>query len=255
MEKALNLFTELHHHDLNEKSGIYQLMIEDHLYVGSSVNLYYRLKHHCSDLRKLKHQNRFVQNCYDKYGKDNVFYRIIEFCEKDVLKMREKYWIDFLNPDTNAERDPVDRIFKQESIDQIIATLKHGYATGRIKSMSEKPINQYTVYGKYLRSYKSAVAAGKALGLSGSRIAIAASRCKWGASSFGYKWKYKEDEEDITDLVLIRKPPLSKFCYFRLTTENGEVVELTKVWELRNYLIDMVNKDQQKLVVELVTLK
>lgn len=53
------------------------------------------------------HDNKFMQRVYNKY-KDGgkIYYQILEVCNQDELKTREKYWIDKLNPDINIVKDP-----------------------------------------------------------------------------------------------------------------------------------------------------
>ena len=51
---------EITHKELSLKSGIYKLMINNHVYIGSSSNLYYRLKEHLSKLRKCIHKNPYL---------------------------------------------------------------------------------------------------------------------------------------------------------------------------------------------------
>jgi len=89
------------------KIGIYKIvsLINDKVYVGSSVNLKSRRYLHFYRLKQNKHDNKHLQNAYNKYGKENFIWEIIEYVEhnenKDILKKelleREQYWIDKLN--------------------------------------------------------------------------------------------------------------------------------------------------------------
>ena len=182
-----DLLSQCLHKDLNKKVGIYLIQCNERKYVGSSINIYYRLKRHASDLLRNKHQNPYMQNIFNKYKTDFRF-EVIEECSKDVLKLREKYYIDQINPCINLERNPVTREFSKESIDQIRKTLKEGYATGRIKSLSEKQVYRYNSAGKYIDSYESCVKAAKALGLSAKKICAAAAGSN--KSSGGFIWSY-----------------------------------------------------------------
>lgn len=77
--------------DLKNKSGIYKLSIGGHIYVGSSKDLYSRLKEHRSDLKYQKHNNTFLQNVFNKDGIDNLDFEILEYCEPDIRIEREKF--------------------------------------------------------------------------------------------------------------------------------------------------------------------
>jgi group I intron endonuclease len=81
--------------------GIY--LIESKLnnkqYIGSSINVYVRVRGHKRDLLKNRHANIKLQNHYNKYGIDDFTYTLVEECDIDVLIEREQYWYDKLNPE------------------------------------------------------------------------------------------------------------------------------------------------------------
>ena len=89
-----------------EKSGIYKItnLINNKLYIGSSINLKSRKWKHFRDLEKGKHANIILQNSYNKHGKDVFKWEIIELVarndDKKIFKTdligREQYWIDEL---------------------------------------------------------------------------------------------------------------------------------------------------------------
>lgn len=86
------------------KSGIYRItnIINNKIYIGSSSNLKSRKYVHFNNLSKNKHPNNSLQSDYNKYGKDNFKWEIIEYVEKiedkyllrDILVNREQYWMD-----------------------------------------------------------------------------------------------------------------------------------------------------------------
>jgi len=83
--------------------GIYQIQsqINGKIYVGSAINLLKRNTEHFSDLVIKVRHNTYLQNHYNKYGKDDLLFSIIEFCPKEKLLEREQYWIDTLKPQFN----------------------------------------------------------------------------------------------------------------------------------------------------------
>lgn len=80
------------------KSGVYKIMNinTNNIYIGSSCNLHSRIIHHKNRLLKGVHGNKHLQNSYNKYGKENFIFEIIEYC--DNIIEREQYYLDALNP-------------------------------------------------------------------------------------------------------------------------------------------------------------
>ncbi len=67
----------------------------DHGYFGLSIHVETRLEQHESALRRGKHHNAYLQNCYNKYGGANYFvWDIVEQCAPDQLAQREISHID-----------------------------------------------------------------------------------------------------------------------------------------------------------------
>lgn len=83
--------------DLRDKSGVYQIrnLQNGKLYIGSTENLLTRKTAHFSALKGEYHRNSKLQKAYNKYGKENFIFEIIEFCEdKNKLIECEQYWMD-----------------------------------------------------------------------------------------------------------------------------------------------------------------
>jgi group I intron endonuclease len=80
-------------------SGIYLItcMANNRTYVGSSQNIYIRLRTHRNDLRKSKHGNTHLQNAWDKYGESNFVITVLELCVKSRLLECEAYWFKQYN--------------------------------------------------------------------------------------------------------------------------------------------------------------
>ena len=82
-------------------SGIYKiesLINPERCYIGSGVNLQIRKRVHFWLLKNNKHRNRKLQNHYNKYGKEDLVFVIIEPCFPEFLVVREQYYIDKLEP-------------------------------------------------------------------------------------------------------------------------------------------------------------
>jgi group I intron endonuclease len=80
-------------------SGIYQIrnIKTDQAYVGSSCDLWRRLRFHYSSLDKGTHPNPYLQHAYKKYGAEKFRPQILEenVSKADLLD-REQYWMDLV---------------------------------------------------------------------------------------------------------------------------------------------------------------
>lgn len=86
------------------KTGIYKIenQINKKCYIGSTIGLFKnRYFAHKTKLDNNKHYNNHLQNSYNKYGRENFVFSILEQCEiKECIK-REQYYIDLFKPDYN----------------------------------------------------------------------------------------------------------------------------------------------------------
>lgn len=83
---------------MNIYSGIYKWknIGNGKIYIGSAINLYNRKQVHLHLLKTQKHQLKF-QNAWNKYGKNNFVFKIIELvANKSKLIEREQYYLDIL---------------------------------------------------------------------------------------------------------------------------------------------------------------
>ncbi len=81
-------------------------MIDDHIYIGSTVDFKKRWRIHRSDLRKNIHVNRHLQNAWNKYGENCFVFEKLETClNKSFLTKLEQYYIDNLEPEYNICRN------------------------------------------------------------------------------------------------------------------------------------------------------
>lgn len=75
--------------------GIYKItnIINNKVYIGSSISLKEREYKHFWMLKKGLHDNPYLQNSFDKYGKENFIFEIINLCEPKELISRENEFI------------------------------------------------------------------------------------------------------------------------------------------------------------------
>jgi len=83
-------------------SGIYLLSVGKGFYIGSSVNLYTRLKAHVYSLKKGTNGSTLLQYAYTKYKYVRLY--ILEFCAPEDLLKTEQHYIDTLFPKYNIRR-------------------------------------------------------------------------------------------------------------------------------------------------------
>lgn len=83
--------------------GVYKIinLINNKIYVGSSVDIAKRMRKHKYELRKNIHPNEHLQRAYNKYGEDSFTAELLENCTEDIIIGREQYYIDMLNPEYN----------------------------------------------------------------------------------------------------------------------------------------------------------
>lgn len=80
--------------------GIYKIrnILNDKVYIGSSIHIKRRLSEHKCWLRKNTHDNDYLQKAWNKYGENNFVFEIVELLENKLqLEERETYWINHFN--------------------------------------------------------------------------------------------------------------------------------------------------------------
>ena len=83
-------------------SGVYQIrnMVNNHRYIGSSNDIYRRRKDHCAALKMGVHNSHF-QHAFDKYGIKNFKFKILLYCDPNMLLYYEQACIDKFKPEYN----------------------------------------------------------------------------------------------------------------------------------------------------------
>lgn len=76
--------------------GIYKIrnILNNKIYIGSSYNIFARWNQHKQGLNKNKHNNKHLQNAWNKYGVENFEFSIIEECEEINTLEREQFYLD-----------------------------------------------------------------------------------------------------------------------------------------------------------------
>lgn len=89
-----------------KQSGIYKIENKSNgvFYIGQSVDLNKRKIEHFYKLRKGKHNNKYMQNSFNKWGIENFTFEVLYYCNPDELDYYEQYYVDTLNPEFNVLR-------------------------------------------------------------------------------------------------------------------------------------------------------
>lgn len=189
----------------------------DKVYIGSSENLNKRKIQHFSNLKKKRHTNRYLQSSYNKYGKKNFKFEIIKFVEnKKKLIFYEQKFIDLtfsFNRNFGYNLCEIaDRPTKGKKISKkhkeaisIRNSGRNSYWFGKKFSKehrkklcesrsnqimtNNKPIKQYSLKGKFIRNWNSALEIHRELGYTASLI----NHCCHGKRNKhkGFKWKFR----------------------------------------------------------------
>jgi group I intron endonuclease len=201
-------------------SGIYQIknIVNNKIYIGSTTNSFYkRLCKHKWLLNKNKHQNQYLQNSYNKYGKDNFKYEILATCPKEYCIKLEQWFIDNLKPKYNickiagnsigVKRSDKTKLLLRninigkkhsiETINKLKIKNKINYHKYNIKEKlisskgNRKQIQQFTLENEFIKNWDSAIRASKELNISYRSINYCCRNIT--KSSNNYKWKYYEN--------------------------------------------------------------
>lgn len=161
-----NLYTAKNLGKTYNKSGIYLIQIGNKYYVGSSISIGKRLLTHRYRLLKNKHENIIMINCFNKYGKEQCHFKVLEECNIEILLHREKFYIDTLKPELNIELNPVLQNSEYKS----------------------KTVYQYTLKGEFIKSFKSTAEAERTLNKNSNKISQCCTKKR--KSAYGYLWSY-----------------------------------------------------------------
>lgn len=156
-------------------------------YIGSTKNLYTRKYSHWNKLKLNKHGNIYLQRAYNKYGKENFIFTILEVCNIKELRTREIYYINkfqsFLPKyGYNMMLPNVDYLSHNESTRKKMSI--------NSKGKNQKAILQYSEDGVYLKEWNSLKEAAQYLNCDLSCLCHALKKER---KSYGFYWRYKKD--------------------------------------------------------------
>jgi group I intron endonuclease len=205
------------------------------VYIGQTAQtLQERINQHNS--HAYGHQyNYHFHNAIRKYGPEDFTYEIIEDSIKStkVLNEREKYWIAYYDSYYNGYNSTLGGEGCMRRDDELIVKLfREGYTTQEIceitgynrqtvyrsysingltednnrrkseqnRERCSRTVDQYSLDGKYIKTWSSATECGKNLGNQGLISAICRQE-KSILSAYGFLFKYTDDPRDISEWV------------------------------------------------------
>ena len=88
---------------MDKISGVYEIknIVNNHRYIGSTVNIFKRWHNHKRALRHNKHHSAYLQNAWDKYGEDNFEFNVLLICDKENNILYEQKCMEKMNPEYN----------------------------------------------------------------------------------------------------------------------------------------------------------
>lgn len=107
--------------------------------VGETTNYIKRISKHKSCLRGNKHENKYLQNAWNKYGEDSFSFEILEEWPVEYLKTMENWWckmLDSHNPERGYNIKPTNNNGKIFCSREVIELL-------RIKNTGKKRSEQF----------------------------------------------------------------------------------------------------------------
>lgn len=153
-------------------SGIYCLINikNGKRYVGSSKNIAKRIWEHRANLRHNSHDNRHLQNAWNKYGEKCFDFFVLEKCNIEELIEREQFYIDTLKPEYNQIFKIVKPEYTEETRKKMSESRKLGFERGTVVVYQNKPIRQFDLNGNFIKEFPNIKTAAKETGINRSLI-------------------------------------------------------------------------------------
>ena len=89
---------------MNKISGIYEIVnkVNNHRYIGSSINYIERRRKHLLDLRKNLHHSPYLQRAWNIYGEEAFEFVLMVCVPPQSIRQLEQIFIDEENPEYNV---------------------------------------------------------------------------------------------------------------------------------------------------------
>lgn len=212
---------------MNTSSGIYKItnIVNNKFYIGSAVNIRKRQNEHFNNLRTNKHENKKLQNSYNKYKKESFKFEVLAYCPREYCLKLEQWFIDNLKPELNISPNASSQLgyrhteetklkiskkhkgkkYSEETKAKMKAyrkTEEHKKKIGdanrgrkmsieHIKAHLYRKVYQYTLDMKFVKEFESIQEAAASINLTKSAVQGAVS-LKRSKTAGGFIWKYEK---------------------------------------------------------------
>ena len=186
----------------------------------SNVGFNARWREHLLKLYNGNHYNKKLQNTFNKYGKENIRFEIIEFCEPNICHGIEQYWLNMLDSYRNGYN--LAYVVDKHSIGYVCTPERRKQMSDRMlgeknpcfkkdKKIKEKKerkiikVLQYDFDGNFVKEYNSVKEATEFVHGSDGNISRV---CRRNSVELSYKnhfWFYSTDNIDIQKYIIDTK--------------------------------------------------
>ena len=188
---------------IEQKPGIYCIRnkCDGKRYIGLSNNIYKRITEHKRKLKNNIHINDYLQNAYNKHGKNNFEFYAIHYDKVENLSNLERYFIiKYKSMRGNNGYNLTSGGETNYKIDDEVVKIR--------AFKKSKPIIQFSLNNIPLCEHISTTNASRLYNCSESLIS---SVCRFEhKSSLGYVWRFKSDCEEY-NLSQLDKPNIVKY--------------------------------------------
>jgi hypothetical protein len=178
-------------------------------YIGQSVHIERRLRHHRRYLKKGSHINQHLQNAWNLYGESTFDFNIAEVCQRDktIMREREQHWMDTCD----SLRNGYNIWHSTESTDGF----RHDAETIlllRQTSPRKKPVIQFDLTGNIMKLFHSAEEAERETGVHATHIRECGAAKT--VSAGGFLWAFEDiyvtNGIRMRDSIVLRKPKIER---------------------------------------------
>lgn len=202
----------------SEKTGIYAIVNVKNkkIYIGSTKTAFSTRKNrHCNTLEKNTHYNEYLQNSYNKYGKDNFVFKVLYICEPDLCELEEAKFIKLYNSNNRKKgfniasvreyryNYKISKRHKKEASKRKlgVANTKDGHVEK--ERGINKSVKLYNLEGNLIKQYNSCKELSKEIKISRNTLSRLLSQGRYIYKNYIIAWP--EDKIDTNKLVEIHE--------------------------------------------------
>lgn len=173
--------------------GIYKIenKTTGKLYIGSSLDIRKRWVRHLWDLKNNKHHSIILQRAWNKYGKDDFIFEIIEECTIDNLLTLEQKYLDEYLPIYNICPNAGNSYGRRDSMETRLKKRKIALELNLKPPLAPKKSVRAIKDNGEIIEFESISNACFFIGKDSSFASSISRAIKRNIKAYGYKWEYK----------------------------------------------------------------